>query len=193
MILEKDDPETIPALSSILADGGAGVLPCDTIYGLSAVKGAGLAALRALKPRPDSKPFLLICTMEQARLLAKGGIPKDIRAVWPAPLTVILPSSEGGAVALRVPDDPFLQRLMAALGSPLYSTSVNETGEAPLTSFEAIKGRYAETADFLVRGAEGQGTVPSTLIDATSRPYRLVRQGAFDASGLIEGSKRDRA
>lgn len=188
MIIERSDPGAIEILRRMLSGGAAGVLPCDTIYGLCAMRGVGLEALRALKPRSADKPFLLICAMAQAEALVQGGIPERLRAVWPAPLTAILPAAEGGTLALRVPDDPFLQRLMEALGAPLYSTSVNESGCPALVGYEAIRARYEGRVDFIVKGGQAQGTVPSTLIDATARPWRLVRPGAYDATKLLDGS-----
>lgn len=185
MVLNKSNPETIQIVSAMIRGGGIGVLPCDTIYGLCSIMGIGEKPLRFVKNRPDYKPFLLICTIDQARSLARDGIPADIEAIWPAPLTVILTDKSGIPTAMRVPDDPFLQKLLESVGSPLYSTSVNTSGEPTLLNFSEIRQRFECTVDFLVKGSETQGTVPSTLIDATSKPYKLLRNGAYDASALL--------
>ena len=73
------------------------------------------------------------------------------------------------------------------VGAPIYSTSVNIAGEPSLLNLTAISKRFEALVDVIVRGDEVQGRVPSTLIDATARPYRLVRQGLYDASALIRG------
>ena len=124
--------------------------------------------------------------MEQAEQICSE-IPEDILASWPAALTVILNRKEGGTIAIRVPNDEFLQSVLKEVGCPIYSTSVNISGEQSLTNLSAICRRFEAMVDVVVRGDEIQGRVPSTLIDATVRPYKLIRQGLYDANALIKG------
>ena len=186
MILNKKNPETLETITTIIRDGGVAILPCDTIYGLCAVYGIGEKPLMEIKGRDKNKSFLILATLEQAKAICSE-IPGDILASWPAALTVILNCRKGGTIAVRVPNDPFLQQLLTAVGSPIYSTSVNMAGEKSLTSLSAICKRFEALVDVVVRGDETQGNVPSTLIDATSKPYRLVRQGLYDATALLKG------
>ena len=186
MILNKKNPETLETISTIIRDGGVAILPCDTIYGLCAAYGIGERPLMEIKGRDRSKAFLVLATLEQAKALCTE-IPEDILSSWPAALTVILNCRTGGTIAVRVPNDPFLQKLLSEVGSPIYSTSVNMAGEQSLTSLSAICKRFEALVDVVVRGDENQGKVPSTLIDATSEPYRLVRQGLYDATALLKG------
>ena len=186
MILNKRNPETLETIATLIKEGGVAVLPCDTIYGLCALYGLGEKALMDLKGRDSTKPFLVLATVDQAKALC-GEIPEDILFCWPAALTVILNRKDGsGTIAVRVPNDPFLLRLLDMVGAPVYSTSVNIAGEPALLSLTAISKRFEALVDVIVRGDEIQGRVPSTLIDATSRPYRLVRQGLYDASALVK-------
>lgn len=186
MILNKKNPETLETISALIGDGGVAILPCDTIYGLCAAYDIGEKALMDLKGRDSRKPFLVLATVGQARKLCSE-IPQDILDAWPAALTVILNRKEGGTIAVRVPNDRFLQDLLEMTGTPIYSTSVNIAGEPSLHSLSAICKRFESLVDVVVRGDEMQGKVPSTLIDATVKPYRLVRQGLYDASELIRG------
>lgn len=185
MILDRNDAGTIGELSEILRRGGTAVIPCDTIYGLSSLYTFGEKALRDLKGRSDSKPFLVLATVDQAGELACD-IPNEIIDAWPAPLTAVLKARKGGTIAVRVPDDAFLQALLAHLGCPFFSTSVNISGEPSLLDFNSIRERFEESVDVIVKGPDSQGTVPSTLIDATEKPFRILRNGAYDASALIE-------
>ena len=185
MILDRNEKDTVEKLASVLKDNGTAVIPCDTIYGLSSVYGTGEAKLKALKGRDANKPFLVLSTLKQAQELAVE-IPPEILSVWPAPLTVILSSRFGGTIAIRVPADAFLQSLLEKLGRPVYSTSVNMSGEPSLLDFRSVCEHFEDKVDVVVKGPETQGTTASTLIDATTRPFRLIRQGAFDASSLID-------
>ena len=186
MILNKRNPETLETISTMISDGGVAILPCDTIYGLCAAYGVGEKALMDLKGRDGNKPFLVLATIEQAKAMCTE-IPDDILRAWPAALTVILNKKGGGTIAIRVPNDEFLQKLLSMVGSPIYSTSVNMAGEPSLLNLTAISKRFEALVDVVVRGDEIQGRVPSTLIDATCKPYKLVRQGLYDASALING------
>lgn len=186
MILNKKNPETLETISALIKDGGVAILPCDTIYGLCAVYGIGEKPLMDLKGRDNNKPFLVLATIDQAKSIATE-IPGDIISAWPAPLTVILNDKKGTTTAIRVPDDAFLQNLLQLVGKPIYSTSVNMAGEPSLLNFTDICNRFEALVDVIVRGPEVQGTVPSTLLDATRKPYRILRQGNYDATALIKG------
>lgn len=187
MILNKKNPETLETISTLIRDGGVAILPCDTIYGLCAAYDLGEKALMDLKGRDKNKPFLVLATLEQAKELCTE-IPEDVIDNWPNALTVILNAKAGGTIAVRVPADPFLQELLEKSGTPIYSTSVNIAGEPSLLNLTDICGRFEALVDCVVRSQEIQGTVPSTLIDATTRPYKLIRQGNYDVTSLIQGS-----
>lgn len=187
MILNKFNPESIDIASDLLRSGSVCVLPCDTIYGLCSAYPIGENALKAIKGRDANKPFLILATLEQAKSLCIE-IPSIISEVWPAPLTVILNTKDGKKTGIRVPDDAYLQKLLNKTGCPIFSTSVNISGEPSMLNFSDICNRFESVIDFLVKGPEIQGTVPSTLIDATQNPYRILRQGQFDVSDLIAKS-----
>lgn len=187
MILNKNNPESIETASTLLKNGMVCVLPCDTIYGLCSMYPIGEKALKEIKGRDANKPFLILATIEQAKELCVE-IPEDILNTWPAPLTVILNTKDGKTTGIRVPNDSYLQKLLKVTGSPIYSTSVNISGEPSMLNFSDICNRFESVVDFLVKGTEIQGTVPSTVLDATCLPYKVLRQGQFDVSGLVAKS-----
>ena len=117
--------------------------------------------------------------MAKEDLLTSGLIvPDDILNRWPAPLPAILSDGRGGTHAVRVPDDSYMQQILKAAG-PIYSTSVNFSGEKSLLTFEDILPVFDPLVDFIVKDPSVSGGMPSTLIDATSEPYRVLRQGAY--------------
>ncbi len=188
MIVNKLNPEVFDVLVPLLRDGGTAIIPCDTIYGLCAIYELGEKALFNIKSRNHSKRFLVLATKEQAISLTKE-IPEPILNVWPAPLTVILKAKKSDTtIAIRVPDDGFLLNLLNKLGKPIYSTSVNISGEPELLDFTSICKRFEAIVDIIIKGPEIQGTIPSTLIDVTTTPYKIIRKGVYDASFLISKS-----
>lgn len=181
MIFYKNDEnadKTINPVSTLLKEGRVGVLPCDTIYGLSAIYESGKEALMRVKGRSETKPFLALATLEQVRSLVKS-VPGELVSLWPAQLTAVLELKTGGTQAFRVPDDDFLRAILERTGVPIYSTSVNMSGSPALLTFSDIEKAFSGKADFFVKGREEQGSMPSTLIDCTVRPFRILRQGAF--------------
>lgn len=190
------DPEVLAAAARRLLEGGIVAAPSDTVYGYLALPRSAEARERLgrLKGRPG--PFLVLVTAwEEARSWTRG-VPdrtwEALDAVWPGPVTVILPTdpampgSENGGIGLRMPDSPFLTALLAAVGEPLFSTSANRPGEsAPLTAQEAAAACGGE-AVLVLDGGPAASREPSTVVDLTVHPPRIVRAGRGDASPLLD-------
>ncbi len=179
VVIRKNENESAERVGELLSERKAGIIPCDTIYGLSAVVGDDTSErLYEIKRRPQSKSFIVLMTLRDVRSSSLM-VPEDIMRRWPAPLTAIVKDEESGStVALRVPSDPFVQRVMDISG-PIYSTSVNFSGERSLLSFDEIFPVFSGLVDFAVEDPSVKGGMASTLIDATVFPYRVIRQGAY--------------
>lgn len=170
--------DNVPKIAERIKRGEVGIFPCDTIYGICAsVSEANAERIYSIKERPQSKSFIELMT--KADVIKRGlEIESDILDRWPAPFTAIARNPEGGTTAVRVPSDPFLQGLLA-LSGPIYSTSVNISGERSLLSFEEIFPVFASRVDFIVKHESLVPGKSSTLIDITSKPYRILRQGEY--------------
>ena len=94
-----------------------------------------------------------------------------------------LPAAEDGTLALRVPAHEGMRALLAALGEPLWSTSVNTHAEPPRTGEEEIVtwcGEHGDVGLFLRDAAAFGGGPPSTQVRVTdSGEVIIVRQGAL--------------
>ncbi len=179
MVLPAADAQAFPQLVRILSRGGIAIIPCDTIYGIVGIAPSSESAIRAVKGRGDDKPFLqLIAEASWVGRLSAVEAPPSLSRHWPGPLTIVLPALNGGTVALRVPDSAFLRRLLQALDQPLYSTSVNRSGEAPVNTVDEIMRGFEKDVDLVLDGGPLSG-LPSTLVDASARPFRVLRQGAL--------------
>ena len=168
----------IDDISARLQRNEVGIFPCDTIYGICAkVSEETRERIYEIKERPESKRLLVLMdkdSLEREGLL----VPEEIASLWPAPLTVILPTAQGDTLAVRVPDDPFLSALLPLTG-PIFSTSVNLSGSPALTSIVDIIPAFKDKVDFIIEKKDIKGGVGSTLLDATKRPCRILRQGAY--------------
>ncbi len=176
-----DSPDAFPALVRTLREGRPAIAPGDTMYGIIGIAPEADNAIRALKGRGEDKPFLLL--LRDASWLARlsdSSLPRSLERYWPGPLTVVFAARAGGTVAVRVPDSPFLARLLDAVGKPLFSTSVNRSGSAPLTSIEDICREFERDVALIYDGGDAAPRPPSTLVDVTVRPFRVLRRGAVE-------------
>ena len=167
---------------------GIVVMRSDTVYGLHGVAPATGARLTALKGRPDGKPLLvLLADGRSAETITGTAPPAALAGLWPGPLTIVLPVAEpaptpvaAGArsLAVRVPADPALRAIIAAVGAPLYSTSANRTGEPPLGDPAALRAAFGSSVELIVDEGPVAAAVPSTIVDVTVSPPRVLRAGA---------------
>jgi len=62
--------------------------------------------------------------------------------------------------------------------SPIVSTSVNRSGGAPLWQIEKIIKEFEKDVDLIADTGDLPGRKPSPILDVTSKPYKILRQGA---------------
>ena len=179
IVIGKSESGSARRVGELLREGKAGIIPCDTIYGLSAIVHPDCAQrLYEIKRRPQSKSFIVLMTLSALRSSSLI-VPEDIMERWPAPLTAIVKDGKTGeTVAVRVPSDSYIQSVLEVSG-PIYSTSVNFSGEKSLLSFDEIYPVFEDLVYFAVEDPSVHGGMASTLIDATEKPYRVLRQGAY--------------
>jgi len=171
----------------LLRQGGAGLLPTDTIYGLSckALDEAAVGRIHKLKDRSAQKPFItLISDVKMLDLLSiSTGQARIAEKYWPGPLSVILASRAPNfltfgtaSLAVRMPDSPDLAKLISKVG-PIISTSANLEGEQPVQSVPAAQKLFGDKLDFYVN-AGNLDNPSSTLAVIKDGKLDVVRQGA---------------
>ncbi|QOT22296.1 L-threonylcarbamoyladenylate synthase [Paenarthrobacter sp. YJN-D] len=180
------------------------VMPTDTVYGIAANAFSPLAVTMLLASKGRSRqmpPPVLIPRVNALDGLATD-VPADARALaqafWPGGLTLILhaqPSLDWdlgdtkGTVALRMPDDHLALDLLSMTG-PLAVSSANRTGQEAAQTASEARLQLAESVEVYLEGGfrpvKGTNAVPSTIVDATSTPFRVVRQGAIELERLRE-------
>ncbi len=167
-------------LAGALRAGGVAVIPCDTIYGLVGAAPATGGRISRIKLRDPGKPLLrLIADESWLPRYTPMSLPQPLRPFWPGPLTIVFPDNAGGTVALRVPADKWLRGLLEDLDFALVSTSVNDEGEPPLGRIAEIIARYESQVDLVVDGGDRIDASPSTVVDVSVTPFRVLRQGAL--------------
>jgi len=173
----------------LLKCGGVGLLPADTIYGLSclALDEAAVKRLRRLKGRSQQKPFIVLFSdygqlkdlnMPTARL-------KLVKKYWPGPLSLEWDASKSpvwlhpasDTFAIRMPNRADLLQLIEQVG-PITSTSANPEGHPPAMSVASANKYFGEQLGFYVRGGQTKKPVASTLVRLQASELKVLRQGA---------------
>lgn len=184
--------ELIDRAVQTLLKGGVIIFPTETVYGIGADirSPEAVRRLSAIKERSARQPLLIHCgTFQQAALYVRG-IP-DVawllaKRFLPGPVALILsPSSnapdfvtgDSGTVGIRVVNNPVFFEIVSRLGAPLAGTSANIHGQPATNDFNAISPEIVARVDLAIdAGKTGSGSA-STIIDLTTHPPRLLREG----------------
>ena len=159
------------------------IFPTDTIYGIGAPISAAIANKKifAVKNRELRPLPVLVGSWVQVENLALIHDKERLLNIWDgAPTTIILKASKKmspffskeGTVALRMPKTAWLRKALAAC-EPVTATSVNKSGEPPLTNLVAIQKTFGNDCFFYLDGVSG--TAPSFIIDFCDREPKKIR------------------
>lgn len=180
--------------AAVLRAGGVVALPTDTVYGLAALPGVdgATAELFALKGRAADVPLAVLCASpEQALGLAEpSAVTAEVRRLaarlWPGPLTLVLPRRAGlgfalgepaGTIGVRCPDHALVRAVAGAVG-PLATTSANHHGEPTSTTADGVAAVFRGRVPLVLDGGPCAAP-PSSVVDATTSDWRLLRAGAL--------------
>jgi len=182
----------------ILEAGGVIIYPTDTIYGMAVDlrKKSAIERLFKIKQMDRHKLLSFICddlqTVSQWAFISNTAF-RVMRRVLPGPYTFILPASKEvprtilekrQTVGIRIPDSPVALQLVAELGSPLLSTSVPRGADGFHTDLGEITAAFSEKVD-LILNAGDLIDMPSTVVDFTTDPPGIIREGAGDIAPLF--------
>jgi len=171
-----------------LLNGGVGILPTDTIYGIvaRAEDMAAVEKMQHVKHREQKAGTVIAASVEQLYRLGLPRRPVEVASRWwPGAVSVRIATSdeldylaETGTVAVRIPDSESLQQLLAQTG-PLITSSANRPGEPHATTLAEAQDAFGDTVDFYVDGGTIADAIPSTVIQVTEGGHiEVVRQGA---------------
>jgi L-threonylcarbamoyladenylate synthase len=186
-------PEGLARAAQLLGDGAVVAFPTDTVYGvgIAATYRDRLAALFELKRRPlDRRIPMLVADAGQA---IGAGWRVDERAhrlierFWPGPLTLVLAHAAGGETqGFRAPNHSVALALIRAAG-PLLATSANISDEPDTLDADDVLIAFATQQGLLaavIDGGRVPGGVPSTVLDLSSEPARVLREGPITGEEL---------
>ncbi len=190
------DTVTLIRYSQVIA------VPTDTVYGLVCRfnSSGAIEELYRVKDRPPEKALpVLIGDESQLAQVVAGPLPalarELIAAFWPGPLTLILPAlphlppvltAGGSTVGVRIPNQPFLRELARRAG-PLASSSANRSGGPECSTAAEVLAQLDGRIPLLVDGGSTPLGQASTVLDLSTTPPRILREGPLGATvrGLL--------
>ncbi|AXQ78662.1 threonylcarbamoyl-AMP synthase [Streptococcus chenjunshii] len=185
-------------IEDILAQGGAVILPTETVYGIfaQALNQAAVAKVYQLKNRPQAKAMTLnVADLDGIRAYSQNQPPyleKLYQAFLPGPLTLILEANDkvpfwinsgGRSVGFRIPKHPKTLKLIRKTG-PLIGPSANLSGSESGKTFSQIRQNFNQQLIGLEDDAAVSG-IDSTILDLSDGPAKILRQGALSRSDLL--------
>jgi len=190
-----DNPQQrlLAQAATLVRDGGLVVFPTDTAYALGCHLGDKRAVdrIRTLRRLDRDHPLTLMCRdLSELSVYARVSDSsfRLLKRLTPGAYTVVLPATrevprrlvhpKRKTIGLRVPDHPIAQGLLAALGEPLMTTTMQLPGDdLPLAEPELFRDRIAGQVEVILDGGGG-GLELTTLIDLTGDVPEVLRQGA---------------
>ena len=100
---------------------------------------------------------------------------------FPGPLTVIARCSNGTTQGFRMPDTPFLLKLLKKTDGVLVQTSANASGEPDARDCDEALAQLNGEVDMAVDGGAIDGNIcGSTVVDVSGERIKILRQGPVD-------------
>ncbi len=178
-----------------LKSGGIVAFPTESFYALGAMAFDEKAVKKIfdLKNRPHEKPLPLITGDVQSMMTVVKKIPDQARdfitKLWPGPLTMIfeaqpevpeLITGNSNKVAVRIPGKSTALQIAKAIKMPVTATSANLSSMPPAINAEAVLSYFGDNVDLILDGGHAPGGKPSTILDVTVTPYRILREGSIE-------------
>lgn len=182
----------------LLKNDGTLSVPTDTVYGVCCRYDHKEAQekLRDVKKRPETKAFPIMCANEaqiKQICVVDERSEKLIHAFMPGPVTFILKKKDcvldyvnGGmdTLAIRMATSHVLEQIIEKLGSPVFMTSANQSGEPVCTNLDDIE-KHCPLLDGMMEGNITFGEA-STIIDCTQDEIKILRQGPITLEQINE-------
>lgn len=198
---EKPQKEVIAEAVHIIKNGGVVAFPTRSLYGLGvdALNPKAVQKIFKIKQRPLEKPILVLINDRETINIFAREIPSSanriINQFWPGNVTIILEARSNlpseltagtGKIGVRLPQHPVASALVKQFGSPITGTSANISGKQGCFRVSDLDGEVTSKLDFILdAGAlkEGKG---STIVDATTHPPKVLREGELLAKDLFD-------
>jgi tRNA threonylcarbamoyl adenosine modification protein (Sua5/YciO/YrdC/YwlC family) len=200
--IHPDNPQVrlVNQAVEIIRKGGIVVYPTDSSYALGCQLGDkdALTRIRQIRRLSEKHNFTLVCR-DLSDLATYARVDNSayrlLKACTPGPYTFILPATREvprrlihprkKTIGIRVPDNRVCQALLAELGEPLMSTTLQLPGdEYPLSDPAEIRDSLEHQVELIVDGGYG-GLDITTVVSLEDGVPEIVREGLGDMTPFM--------
>ena len=192
----------INEVAEVLNRDGVISIPTDTVYGVCARINSQKAFenLVNAKHRPANKSFPVLCLNEEqikSIAIVNSNAEKLIHAFMPGPITIVLKKKKeafeyinnagkrtSDELAVRILPLKFIEELIQKVGSPLFLSSANLSGQEVCKTLDEIEEVFPNI-DGIVEGDVSFGQA-STIVDCTSDEIVIQREGPISKERIME-------
>ena len=175
--------------AEVIRSGGIVAYPTESCYGLGCdpMQNKAIRRLLRIKRRQWQQGLIIISARLQQLLRyieCDPGRLKRVSAVWPGPVTWLMPvrprvsrwlTGENPAIAVRVTAHRGAAALCNHARTALVSTSANRHSRPPARSAGAVYREFGDEIDFILTGNLGGHLSPSEIRDAATN--QVLRSG----------------
>ena len=191
---KKPNSRHLEEAADVLHNGGMIIFPTDTVYALGCLstQSQSLSRLAKIKGvKLEQAPLSFI--FEDIRALSTFILPmnsqvfKLIKRLLPGPYTFVMqaahklpkPFQKRRNIGVRISNHALLKALLPLLNAPIVCTSIHDPDEILdyTTDPETLLERWDDQIDLMLSDGYGNN-IPSTVIDLTTNPFKVLREGA---------------
>jgi tRNA threonylcarbamoyl adenosine modification protein (Sua5/YciO/YrdC/YwlC family) len=196
------EPRKVRRAVDALLEGEVIAYPTDTVYGLGCdiTSKKAVDRLYQIKGMERSHPLAFICP--DLSEIAKYAIVDNqtyrvLRRFLPGPYCFILEATrevprlvqtKRKTIGIRIPNHEVVRAVVEGLGRPVISTTAQKGGDDPYVDAQEIDADFHGLG--LVLDAGAGGLVPTTVIDLTTSPPTVVREGAGPVDEFVDEAPR---
>ncbi len=184
---------------TLLERGLLVVIPTETVYGLAAnaLDEEAVLHIFEVKHRPQFDPLIVHGADREQLSEYVTSFPNWASSLadtfWPGPLTLVLPkraiipdivTSGLNTVAVRVPNSPLTQELLAQLDFPLAAPSANPFGYVSPTSAQHVMDQLGGKIPYILDGGECSVGLESTIVAEENGKLHILRLGGISVEEI---------
>jgi L-threonylcarbamoyladenylate synthase len=192
------DSALLDEAADLVATGRLVVAPTETRYGLLARADSPEALNRVFEAKgraPLQATSIFVANLDEAERYSE--LTPTARALaqhyLPGPLTLVLrartagPESVvvNGKIGLRWSKSSVIAGLLSRVNFPITATSANRSGSPDLATAAEIAEVFGNQVSLYLDGGRLENAT-STVVDATDREIRILREGAISAMEIVD-------
>jgi L-threonylcarbamoyladenylate synthase len=192
-------PSVMSEAGLLINRGGTVAFPTETLYGLGvcALKEESILKVFQIKDRDYGNPIPILIDKKEALSGLVGKVPEKAQRLmeefWPGALTIVFEASptvsplltgNTGKIGIRISSNAIAHLLVTETGAPITASSANISGQKGCTTAFEVYENLGNRVDLIIDGGETRGHLGSTVIDVTSSPIKVIREGVISLRDL---------